>query len=143
MSPQGGLGGNALPPKKTLPTAQVATGLRHLRQSAYVSPTGMRIIFTRISAHPQWIRRQRERFVDDIASMSQEQQSQLAGDLLKDMEARDVHPSIRKRLVTSGWQHPLVIQEMVKYFAAGAHGDDWDRPTPEQLLAVAAEMGDS
>jgi len=91
----------------------------------------------------EWIRRQRERFVDDIASMSQEQQAQLAGDLLKDMEARDVHPSIRKRLVTSGWQHPLVIQEMVKYFAAGAHGDDWDRPTPEQLLAVAAEMGDS
>jgi len=91
----------------------------------------------------EWIRRQRERFVDDIVSMSQEQQSQLAGDLLKDMEARDVHPSIRKRLVTSGWQHPLVIQEMVKYFAAGAHGDDWDRPTPEQLLAVAAEMGDS
>jgi hypothetical protein len=59
------------------------------------------------------------------------------------MEAREVHPSIRKRLVTSGWQHPLVIQEMVRYFAAGAHGDDWDKPAPEQLLAVAAEMGDS
>ena len=75
--------------------------------------------------------------------MSQDQQSQLAGDLLKDMEAREVHPSIRKRLVTSGWQHPLVIQEMIKYFAAGAYGDDWDKPTPEQLLEVAAEMGDS
>jgi hypothetical protein len=91
----------------------------------------------------EWIRRQRERFVNDIGSMSQEQQAQLAADLLKDMEAREVHPSIRKRLVTSGWQHPLVIQEMVRYFAAGAHGDDWDKPAPEQLLAVAAEMGDS
>lgn len=91
----------------------------------------------------EWIRRQRERFVNDISSISHEQQAQLAGDLLKDMEAREVHPSIRKRLVTSGWQHPLVIQEMVRYFAAGAHGDDWDKPTPEQLLAVAAEMGDS
>lgn len=91
----------------------------------------------------EWIRRQRERFANDIRSMSQEQQAQVAGDLLTDMEARGVHPSIRKRLVTSGWQHPLVIQEMVRYFAAGAHGDDWDKPTPEQLLAVAAEMGDS
>ena len=91
----------------------------------------------------EWLRRRRERFVDDIVSMSQDQQSQLAGDLLKDMEAREVHPSIRKRLVTSGWQHPLVIQEMIKYFAAGAYGDDWDKPTPEQLLEVAAEMGDS
>jgi hypothetical protein len=91
----------------------------------------------------EWIRRQRVRFVNDISSISPEQQAHLAGDLLKDMEAREVHPSIRKRLVTSGWQHPLVIQEMVRYFAAGAHGDDWDKPTPEQLLAVAAEMGDS
>ena len=90
----------------------------------------------------EWLRRRRERFIDDIASMSQEQQAQLADHLLKDMEARKVHPSIRKRLVTSGWQHPLVIQEMVKYFAAGAYGDGWDKPTPEQLLEVAAEMGD-
>lgn len=91
----------------------------------------------------EWIRRQREKFVDDISSMSQDQQVQLAGDLLRDMESRGVHPSIRKRLVTSGWQHPLVIQEMVRYFAAGAHGEDWDKPTPEQLLTVAAEMGAS
>ena len=91
----------------------------------------------------EWLRRRRERFIDDIVSMSQEQQTQLTGDLLKDMEARDVHPSIRKRLVTSGWQHPLVIQEMIKYFAAGAYGDDWDKPTPEQLLDVAAEMDGS
>ena len=91
----------------------------------------------------EWLRRRRERFINDIVSMSQEQQVQLADNLLKDMEAREVHPSIRKRLATSGWQHPLVIHEMVKYFAAGAYGDDWDKPTSEQLLAVAAEMGDS
>ncbi len=91
----------------------------------------------------EWIRRQRERFVDAIASMSADQQARLAADLLKDMEAREVHPSIRKRLVTSGWQHPLVIHEMVKYFAVGAHGENWAEPTPEQLLAVAAELGDT
>lgn len=91
----------------------------------------------------EWIRRQRERFVDAIASMSADQQAQLAADLLKDMEAREVHPSIRKRLVTSGWQHPLVIHEMVKYFAVGAHGENWAEPTSEQLLAVAAELGDT
>ena len=91
----------------------------------------------------EWIRRRRESVVDDINAMSAEEQSQLVAHLLADMETRAVHPSIRKRLQTSGWQHPLVLPEMVRYYAAGAHGDTWDKPTPEQLLGIAAELGDA
>lgn len=89
-----------------------------------------------------WIRHRREQIVRDIAGLSAEEQGRLSQALLEDMEARQVHPSIRKRLQTSGWQHALVVAEMVRFYAVGAIGDDWDRPTPQQLLAIAAQLGD-
>ena len=89
-----------------------------------------------------WLRRRRERVVDDIAALSAEAQAALCEQLLADMEARQVHPSIRKRLQTSGWQHPLVLPEMVRWYAQGVHGPGWDQPTPQQLLEIAAELGD-
>ncbi len=91
----------------------------------------------------EWIRRRREQVVDDIASLSVEAQTTLVEDLLADMDARHVHPSIRKRLQTSGWQHPMVLHEMVRYYAVGTLGDQWDKPTPQQLLGIAAELGDA
>jgi hypothetical protein len=90
----------------------------------------------------EWIRRRREQVMADLRSLSPEVQATLSDDLLQDMETRQVHPSIRKRLQTSGWQHPIVLQEMVRYYAAGTLGDRWDQPTPAQLLDIAAELGD-
>lgn len=90
----------------------------------------------------EWNRRQRDFVIGEIAAMSPEVQQQMVVDLLGEMERRNVHPTLRKRLHTSGWQHPLVVQEMIRWYAAGALGEDWDKPTPEQLLEVAAELGD-
>lgn len=91
----------------------------------------------------EWRRRRRERVVDDIRAMSPEGRDRLVAELLADMEGRNVHPSIRKRLQSSGWEHPLVLPEVLKYFATGALGEDWDRPTTDQLLQIAAELGDA
>ncbi len=91
----------------------------------------------------EWIRRRRDQVVADIHRLSPEVQQALSDDLLLDMEARQMHPSIRKRLQTSGWTHPIVMQEMVRYYAQGTLGDHWDKPTPEQLLDIAAELGDA
>ncbi|WP_252767698.1 replication initiation protein [Ideonella oryzae] len=91
----------------------------------------------------EWIRRRREQVVEQIAAMSPEGQGTLSADLLADMERRQVHPSIRKRLQTSGWQHPMVLPEMVRYYAVGSLGEQWDKPTPQQLLQIAAELGDA
>jgi hypothetical protein len=90
----------------------------------------------------EWIRRRREQVVDQILAMSGDQQTRLAADLFEDMERRNVHPSIRKRLQTSGWQHPMVLPEMVRYYAVGSIGDAWDKPSDADLLAIAAEVGD-
>jgi hypothetical protein len=91
----------------------------------------------------EWLRRRREQVRQDIESLSEATQATLMDQLLASMEARQVHPSLRKRLQSNGWQHPLVLQEMLRFYAQGTLGDQWDKPTPAQLLAIATEMGDA
>jgi hypothetical protein len=90
--------------------------------------------------HAEWLRRRREQIVAELSRLAPERQAQLSASLLDDMGARGVHPSICKRLATSGWQHPMVLPEMLRFYAAAVHGERWDQPSAEQLLAVAAEM---
>lgn len=92
--------------------------------------------------HEEWLRRRRERVVVDLMAMSEEEQHRMTEELLSDMEKRAVHPSIRKRLKTNGWQHPMVVQEMVRFYAVACIGEQWDKPTPHQLLEIAVRMGD-
>ena len=91
----------------------------------------------------EWLRRRRAQLADEIAALAPERQAELAAELLADFERRNMHPTLRKRLASSGWQHPMVAGEMVRFYAAGAHGDAWDRPSAEQLLAIAAELGEA
>lgn len=89
----------------------------------------------------EWLRRRRRQVADEIAALPAERQAELAAALGEDMAARNVHPTLRKRLASSGWQHPMVQHEMVRFYAIGAHGEGWDQPRAEQLLAIAAELG--
>jgi Initiator Replication protein len=88
----------------------------------------------------EWLNRRREQMADEVAGMSVQGQADLVLELLSDMDRRNVHPSLRKRLHTSGWQHPMVRSEMIRFYAAAVHGEGWDRPSAEQLLAIAAEI---
>lgn len=90
----------------------------------------------------EWLRRRRALLADEIQAMSADVQAQLTASLLADMDLRNVHPSIRRRLQVSGWQHPMVRPEMIRWYAVGAYGDGWDKPTPEDILLIATEMGD-
>ncbi len=88
----------------------------------------------------EWLNRRREQMADEVGALSAPAQADLVLELQADMDRRNVHPSLRKRLHTSGWQHPMVRLEMVRFYAAAVHGDAWDRPSAEQLLAIAAEI---
>ena len=87
----------------------------------------------------EWLRRQKEKIVSLIHEQSDEQILQLEQGLILHLEARDGHPSIIKRLRTNGWDHPLVRHLMIEFFARGALGDDWDKPTSAELLDIASE----
>ena len=88
----------------------------------------------------EWLNRRREQMADEVAGLSASGQADLVLELLADMDHRNVHPSLRKRLHTSGWQHPMVRSEMVRFYATAVHGAHWDQPSAEQLLAIAAEI---
>lgn len=89
-----------------------------------------------------WLRQRHEQVAASIAALSAAEQASLSALLAEDMAARQVHPSIRKRLQGSGWQHPMVLHEMLRFYARAAIGEHWDQPSPAQLLAVAAQLGD-
>lgn len=91
----------------------------------------------------EWRQERRALVLEEIRRFSSEAQQILAAELLLDMERRNVHPSIRKRLQTSGWQHQIVIHEMIRYYARAAHGEHWDEPTATDLLEIAARSGDA
>ena len=112
---------------------------RAASKAAGVPPTERRRQKER--AAEEWIRQRRERIVEDIARLPQQEQTRLVESLFTDMEARQVHPSIRKRLKASGWTHPMVLPEMVRHFAQGAYGPDWDTPTQAQLLETIQSVG--
>jgi hypothetical protein len=90
----------------------------------------------------EWTRRQHEKCAAAIEALSPEGQKELERGLAAQLRERNAHPSIIKRLTTSGWQHPMVRHEMLKYFGAATFGERWDEPSAEQLLEVAAEMGE-
>ena len=85
----------------------------------------------------EWVSRRRALVVEEFEALAPETQAQWVERLSTHLYERGVHPSIRKRLETHGWNHPMVIGELTRFFK----GIDWDKPTPQELLAVAAQRG--
>jgi hypothetical protein len=88
-----------------------------------------------------WRARRREALRAEVARLAPEALQALLDLVDADYETRGVHPSIRKRLHTHGWTHPLTLGDVLRIYARGAYGDDWDRPSADELLAIAAETG--
>ncbi len=91
----------------------------------------------------EWMRRRHDACMAEILALPGERQQALADELLQSLQQRHVHPSVAKRLQLSGWQHPMVVHEMLRHYAAQAWGAGWDQPSAEQLLQVAAELGEA
>ncbi len=89
----------------------------------------------------EWRRRKREGLTIEIDSLSPQVQAELMQALAEDLRTRSIHPTVLNRLQSSGWKHPMVRAEMVGFYAKRTYGEAWDHPTPEQLLAVASEVG--
>ena len=85
----------------------------------------------------EWVSRRRAMVVAEFEALSAETESEWVEKLRKHLIERGVHPSIRKRLDSHGWKHPMVTGEMIRFFK----GADWDKPTPQELLTIAAQSG--
>ena len=85
----------------------------------------------------EWVSRRRAQVMQEFEVLDPESQADWIDRLRKSLQERGVHPSIRKRLETHGWNHPMVAGELIRFFK----GPDWDKPTPQELLAIAAKQG--
>ncbi len=85
----------------------------------------------------EWVSARRARVVAEFDALPPEVQGDWLERLRGNLEERGVHPSIRKRLQTNGWKHPIVSGELIRFFK----GPDWDKPTSDELLAIAAQRG--
>jgi hypothetical protein len=85
----------------------------------------------------EWVGRRRAAVIAEFLALSAEEQSSWVERLRAHLVERGAHPSVRKRLDSHGWQHQLVIGELIRFYK----GTEWDKPTPQELLAIAAEQG--
>jgi hypothetical protein len=88
----------------------------------------------------EWLRRQKERVVASIQELSEEGVRQLELDLVQELQSKQSHPSVIKRLQSNGWVHPIVRHLMIEFYARAVIGDGWDKPSTEDLLDIASEM---
>ena len=85
----------------------------------------------------EWVTRRRALVLEEFEALPPADQTGWVDRLRTHLYERGAHPSIRKRLETSGWKHSMVTGELIKFFK----GVDWDKPTPQELLAIAAQRG--
>lgn len=87
----------------------------------------------------RWLAERIESLAAEIAALPAPRQEELVCSLRQRLLERKAHPAVVQRLMGKGWTHPMVRHEMVSFYASGAHGPAWDKPTDGQLLAIAAD----
>ena len=86
----------------------------------------------------EWLRRRKDRLrVGFLELGAQEQQVHLE-DFRSALKAGK-HQQVLKRFDESGWQHRMVLGSFIKFYAERVLGDQWDKPTVDDILAIAAE----
>ena len=85
------------------------------------------------------MKRQRSKVTEMLLQMSEEGVTELTNALLETLEQANAHPSLIKRLQSSGWNHPLVKHLMINFYAKAALGEYWDKASSEDLLEIASE----
>lgn len=83
----------------------------------------------------EWVRKKRAQVISEFESLPLETKSEWLKRLRAHLDESEAHPSIRRRFEKDGWDHPMVVVELIKLFK----GNDWDKPTDEQLLSIAAQ----
>lgn len=89
----------------------------------------------------KWVAMRHAQVLGEIKALDPQRQAELTAALAQEMERIGQHPALRKTLTERGWWHHMVRAKMLQFYAAGAYGADWDKPTDADLLQVAAQDG--
>jgi phage host-nuclease inhibitor protein Gam len=89
----------------------------------------------------EWLRRRREALRKEFESLPEEVQAPYIAEHREALAKSAATKPMRIRFDTSGWSHRMVIADFLKRYALATHGEGWDKPTAEQLLEIAAQLG--
>ena len=87
----------------------------------------------------EWLRRRKARLQAGFAELPMAQQ-QTVLQAFRDELLRSAQAQVLKRFDMSGWQHRMVLGVFIRYYAALELGEGWDKPSTDDILAIAAEL---
>ena len=87
----------------------------------------------------EWLRRRKEELRKHFEDFELLRQEELLGEFRQEL-ANASHPQFLKRFDSSGWQHRMLRDVFTKFLGTRLIGAEWDKPTPEDILFIAAEL---
>lgn len=87
----------------------------------------------------EWLRRLKDRLRKGFQELGEDDQQQLIEAFRQELKAT-AQTQLLKRLDSSGWQHRMVLAAFTKFYATRVIGEQWDKPSADDILAIAAEL---
>ena len=87
----------------------------------------------------EWLTRQKDSLIYEFQDSTEEIQKEMTAIFRTELK-ESLQPQILKRFEISGWDHRMVRATFIKFLGTQRDGKDWDKPTADQILAIAAEM---
>jgi hypothetical protein len=88
----------------------------------------------------EWVKRRRAELVAAFGELDEAERGEWLRRYRQSLEEK--RSPLARRYARDGWRHPMVLPDFVRFFAQSFVGPEWDRPTSEELLALAADIGD-
>jgi len=88
----------------------------------------------------EWLRRRRHLMHKEFAALPEEIQEQYKAKYRSHLV--DARSALLRRFDADGWEHRILVSDFLRRYALSTWGPEWDKPTAQQLLVVAGELGD-
>ena len=87
----------------------------------------------------EWLRRLKDRLRKGFEELGEDERQRLIEAFRQELKT-SAQTQLLKRLDSSGWQHRMVLAAFTKFYATRVIGEHWDKPSADDILAVAAEL---
>ena len=87
----------------------------------------------------EWLRRRKDRLRNGFEELPATEQQALTEAFRQELKAT-TQIQLLKRLDSSGWRHRMVVAAFLRFYGLRSIGEQWDKPSPDDILAIAAEL---
>lgn len=87
----------------------------------------------------EWLRRRKEALRNEFEDFDSKYQQELLEAFRQELKTTS-QPQFLTRFESSGWKHRMLKEVFTKFLGLRSFGTEWDKPTTEEILAIAAEL---